>query len=272
MRNKKALMSLNFLVAMIILLLAGATLIYFAFLYSIDLSNAGDIEACRQSIILADATRFATIDNPSSLNCPREDLLIKKKDVVEGGEINQDKAGKILWGALVECWYKFGNGKLDPYSGSGTTGNTYCLICQTIKFDDSLKLWLEDQRQNNPEYSFQKHELLSLQENKLMPGKDITYIDYLEHHPVFALESLAYEEHILKDNSLIVLSSLKVSAQRGGLFGGLKIPFSHAGQDYALYNLLAIVKGGDFQNYDQTGAKRNEIEGDFSPICKFIVN
>ncbi|MBR9691286.1 hypothetical protein GOV06_00710 [Candidatus Woesearchaeota archaeon] len=132
--------------AMIIIVVASA-LVIGAVIYRLtkDAGCKTNIEACRFSILLAAESKRAPkpfAGEPySAIKCPRDelcDLTIKKKDIVEDGLINQDKAHKLIADAMAECWYMVGEGKIDPFSYWDTGGQSYCLVCKTIKFDDAL--------------------------------------------------------------------------------------------------------------------------------------
>ena len=111
------------------------------------ITKGGDIENCRTSIIAAaQSKKIPTMTGAgkplNNLNCPRQEFILYKKDIVENGEINQDKAHKRIADAMAECWYMVGEGKMDPFSNWDDKNKNYCLLCKTIKFDKKLERFI----------------------------------------------------------------------------------------------------------------------------------
>lgn len=226
-------MSLNVLVALTIVLLSSAFLIYFVYLYSIDMENSGRVEACRESIFLASQSKKFTNDPLFPLNCERDELVIKKNDVIENGEINQDKVARIMAEAMAECWYMIGEGNVDPSTNFDINGKSLCLICKTIKFDDSLKNYLDNKQK---EYLKQHStatlpngitnlfmDTLYLYKNN-MPRTSKTYAQYLYGADNYAdltdLQQTASPHGEITDQSMILMTILKSKTKKSGFFGG----------------------------------------------------
>ena len=104
------------------------------------MDKGSDVEVCRSSIILAAQSKKIGNEAWTPLDCPRKDLLIKRGDVVRKGVIDQERVHKIVADAMAECWYMFGEGKMDPFSnwGKGAQEENLCIICKNIQFDDRL--------------------------------------------------------------------------------------------------------------------------------------
>jgi len=109
--------------------------------------NVGRDEACRKSIQFASISKkLPSADGPIGtgrsyvpLQCDREDIILKHKDIVEDGKINQNKAHKIIADEMYRCWRKTGEGKIDPFSNWDLDGESLCMMCGVIRFDDKLK-------------------------------------------------------------------------------------------------------------------------------------
>ena len=132
-----------------IILILSAAFIMGLFVMGITkvITKGGDVENCRTSIIAAAQSKklptIKGIGRPiANLNCPRQEFVLYKKDIVEKGEINQDKAHKRIADAMAECWYMVGEGKMDPFSDWEDKNKNYCLICKTIKFDKKLERFI----------------------------------------------------------------------------------------------------------------------------------
>lgn len=109
---------------------------------------------CLASVKAAAASklRFSVsgIGRPSvKLDCPRGNLTIKKKDIVEGDSINQDKAHQIIADAMLGCWRKIGAGEVDPFSNWDNKKVSYCLICDSIAFDKPLEEFVKNAKDDN---------------------------------------------------------------------------------------------------------------------------
>ena len=117
--------------------------------------KVGRDEACRKSIeFAAISKRLPSVSGIGSgrsyvpLQCGREDIILKHKDIVEDGKINQNKAHKILADEMYRCWMKTGEGTKDPFSNWDTEGESYCMICGIIKFDNKLSEFIKERSQH----------------------------------------------------------------------------------------------------------------------------
>jgi len=135
--NKKAIAKRT-LTLLILSCVTAIILAIFIGRWAITMEKGENIEICRGSIILAAQSKIVGNEAWTPLDCPRTDLLIKKGDVVRNGVIDQERVHKIVADSMAECWYMYGEGKIDPFSNWDNTGENYCLICKTIKFDKKL--------------------------------------------------------------------------------------------------------------------------------------
>jgi hypothetical protein len=216
MKNKKAAMSINVLIIIIVVLVTSTILLFFVAKLSSTTSEMADLQACRNSIILAAKTRQIQGKPLTNLDCKRSELVFRKKEVIEGGEVNQGKVGQILVEAMADCWYMFGEGKVDPFSSIETAGSTFCLVCKEVVFDDALKEYLEDKRESS-DYDWIKHELIKTPNyNDIIPNTDMTYSQYFNHAPKLSIleypDQAPIDSIILKDGSLLGISSLKLKS------------------------------------------------------------
>jgi hypothetical protein len=179
-----------------------------------------DIESCRLSIISASKSSVLRAGAPvTSMHCPQTELVIKKGDIVENGLINQNKAHKIIADSMAQCWYMVGEGTLDPFSQWDTKGQSYCLVCKKIVFDDALRKYIRDSETN--EYLAKKRgtngfitsPIPYLTNNKYTADK--TYWDYLYNtDPRFESEELTkMTKQIIPENSHILVMMHKIEAK-----------------------------------------------------------
>jgi len=138
-------MEFYFVVTMILLIVGAIVLVMFQQKIFGTLGEKGSELGCKTSIAVAAKSKagIPLIKKAGTplvrLDCPRGNITMKKEDVVDGNKINQDKAHRIIADSMWSCWDKAGRGKLDPFSNWETEGISYCLICDTIDFDEDLK-------------------------------------------------------------------------------------------------------------------------------------
>jgi hypothetical protein len=73
---------------------------------------------------------------------------------------------------MADCWWMFGEGKIDYVGKDFFTKDNYCSICYQIGFDESLK----EIKGIGEEIS--KDDLFEYLSKKQMPDKEITYTEY----------------------------------------------------------------------------------------------
>lgn len=254
---------MNVLITMIIILITGTILLFFVARLASNTSGMVDLQACRNSIVLAAKSRQIQGKPITNLDCERSELIFRKKEIIDDGEVNQEKVSQMLVEAMAECWYMFGEGKLDPFSSIGTAGTTYCLVCKEIVFDDGLVDYIEE-KENSQDYDWTKHQLLKLPDyGAIMPNSKKTYSEYLNHYPKIGISE---DPNIIDENSVILqhgsflgISSLKVeSAQEcPGMPDMLSqigyMVWGSEGNENALMSSLFIAPPLHLRSYDWSG-------------------
>ncbi|MFH1325421.1 MAG: hypothetical protein ABIH49_01465 [archaeon] len=164
-------------IVIVIVLIASFAVILFL-LFRLDLGSESDKELCRNSVFLKgnSALPVKTI----SLNCYTSYECITENGNCEGltnPKIVKVKTEENIYDALAEnmadCWWQFGEGKVN-YVGNDFKEENYCSICSQVLFDDSLN--------NIPEISegkISKDDFYDYLSKTKMPGKEITYSEYL---------------------------------------------------------------------------------------------
>ena len=201
-------MKYGVLVSLIIILVSFGAVLYFTMNLTAFIRGASDDEICRTSILTAAQSKsFLNIGRSiTPLKCPRKELVIKKKDVVENGVINQNKAHKIIVEEMYKCWDKVGAGKIDPFSNwkdQWVLGeDSLCLICSTVIFDEQLIDFMKGSNQ------YITSPLRYLKETKIL-GREETYFEYFNNAQTISLtmdEIQKIENTILLPNSLILVN------------------------------------------------------------------
>lgn len=152
--SKKGDMQYTVIVTLLLVLVAFVVVILLQRELFAQITDKGSDASCKTSIEAAARSKnlpsLRGIGVPTiRLDCPRKNLTIKKSEVVEGDKINQDKADQIIADAMLSCWKKIGAGKVDPFSNFNNKKVSYCLICDSIVFDDALNEFVKNAKDDN---------------------------------------------------------------------------------------------------------------------------
>jgi len=137
----KTAMAENKVVTLILVLLMTVALIAVAVMYSKNIKGGTGIEACRDSVLMASATKKFKL-NPAGvappIKCPRSEVSLKASDFTSSGELNDLAIKKAVADEVKNCWYKMsGDQQLNPYQEE--LGNKMiCLVCSEISFDPDI--------------------------------------------------------------------------------------------------------------------------------------
>lgn len=139
-QNKKGEVTTQQIVIIIVLVISFAIILFF--LWKLNLQETTEQEICHNSVV----TRGnSALKEMTPLNCQTNYICITKDGSCEEltnpkvFEVEKkDEIFKILADEIYNCWWMFGEGKVN-YVGSDLTENLYCSICSQIYFDNSLK-------------------------------------------------------------------------------------------------------------------------------------
>lgn len=218
--KKRGELTTKQIVALIILIVSFAVILYFIF--ALDLGQTTDEEICRNSVVLR--SNAVLPGGSVSLDCKQryvcitgdgscEQMTNPKKIEVE----SEEEVYLALAEEMRACWWMFGEGTLN-YVGDDFTHNNYCSICAQIAFDDSLRAieaFSVGVLDKDRLYDF-------LTENTIQ-GSDETYSEY-----IFDVESF---------DSL--RASISEEHGKGGTFGEVNL----AQQHYVVMGIVSEVDG-----------------------------
>ena len=258
--NKKGDMQYGILVSLIVLLAVLVVFVLFSKFFGEWLGETNQDQICKTSIFAAAQTKkIPTIIGRGepliSLKCPRKEITIKKSQVVEGGKINQDKAAKIIADEMYKCWDKVGAGKIDPFSQWDVKGESYCLICGYIKFDQALIDFMKENGNDKEAYIYSPIEYLK---NRKVPNSGITYYEYFykQRPPILSNDALAKlgDSGLLPDSLILIQMYKKEEKSHLGTYiivgavvaGGiiLAIPTGGASLAASLVTAVGFLKIG----------------------------
>lgn len=90
------------------------------------------------------------------------------KGITSENEINEEYIKRAIADRMFSCWDQFGKGTLFPFEANWADGDTRCIICADISFDESIQEKTKQIR-NFGEW---------LSKTKI-PGQEKTYADFL---------------------------------------------------------------------------------------------
>lgn len=119
--NKKGLekVTLVLLVAMLTVLIAY---LFFNKGFAEASNKSVDVTACRASVDRNARLHISGFEFPISINCPARNIKITKSD---------DSAKRTIADAMADCWYQYGEGKLNLFKDEAT----YCAVCSFISIE-----------------------------------------------------------------------------------------------------------------------------------------
>ncbi len=171
--SKKGELTTQQMVMLIIVIASFAILLFF--LFRLNIGEESNKELCRNSVVLSGRSGLPT----GSLSCYRSYKCITNDGDCKGltdPEIIKVKTENETYEALAkemtDCWWMFGEGRIN-YVGTDFTHNNYCSICSQILLDPSLS------KIDGIENSVSKDKLYDYLVKTKIPGKEITYSEYL---------------------------------------------------------------------------------------------
>jgi hypothetical protein len=177
LRNKRGEMSTQQIITLIILITSFVVILFF--LVRLNLKDTTDDELCHNSVI----TRASgSLGKNTPLKCHREYVCISSTnscDKMTSAKVEKVSSKEDVYGILAEemadCWWMFGEGKLD-YVGKELSKQNYCSICDQISFDSSL--YNDPSKSIFPSGKLDKEELYNYLANNNVAESDKTYFEY----------------------------------------------------------------------------------------------
>ncbi|MDD5191841.1 MAG: hypothetical protein PHH54_04165 [Candidatus Nanoarchaeia archaeon] len=170
--TKRAELTSNQLITIIILIISFAIIL--AFFFILNLHSTIDKETCRNSVITRGALPMGK--DAVQLKCKTQDVClsmggdcnVQRKDMVTVKVSDESELTKEMVNLLWDCWWMMGEGKVDYMSSGMGFDETYCSICNKIYFDSKIKEKYKDGITYSLIYRY-------MQSTKI-PDKDETYL------------------------------------------------------------------------------------------------
>lgn len=246
MLNKRGEMTTQQIVILIVLIASFAVLLFF--LFRLNLGNETEKEVCRNSVIARGSSvvpiEAVPLDCKRSYVCITEDGSCEEmtKPIVKKVE-TKEEIYDVLAVELVDCWWMFGEGKVN-YVGEDLIPGMYCSICSQIAFDDSVKEIIEAGELDKEEF----YHYLYL---KNMSGDDETYLEYLglvdyykNVDTEFGIIDLDKQYYVLTGMNSDVSTWGYVAVGAGAVAGIAFAPFTFGGSAGFVAGTLLAIGGG----------------------------
>ncbi len=139
--NKRGELTTQQIVLLIVLIISFVVILYFIF--RLNLNESSEKEICHNSVIMRGNSILT--QTAVRLNCQRSYVCITKDGDCESMAnptikkvSNEEEFYQVLADEMADCWWMFGEGKID-YVGDKALEKNYCSICTQLAFDDSLR-------------------------------------------------------------------------------------------------------------------------------------
>ncbi len=172
-KNRRAEMTTEQIVILIVLITSFAVILFF--LIELNFGQTTDQQVCHNSVVERGSGVIPTGAIP--LDCKTHYLCLSKdgtcKEMTAPDIVtvkNKNDVYQALANEMAECWWEFGEGKLN-YVGSTFTSNLYCSICSQVAFDKSINFFNNGQIDEAEFYNY-----LAVTNDS---GQGTTYLNYL---------------------------------------------------------------------------------------------
>ncbi len=174
MVSKKGELTTQQIVILIILIVSFIVILFL--LFGLDLFTQSDKEICHNSVVMR-TTGVSKTAVP--LKCSRNYICLSKDGTCErmsNPKIikvkSEEEIYSILADEMADCWWMFGEGKVDYVGKDFFFKDNYCSICSQIGFDNSVK---EIEGISN---ELSKDNLYTYLARTKMPDKEVNYAEY----------------------------------------------------------------------------------------------
>ena len=139
LNNKSGEITTQQIVFLIILITSFVVILFFFF--RLNLGETTNKEICHNSVVLKGKSIIS-----GNLDCRTNYVCISGGEKCEGinptqtvkvNSNNKDEVLKAIADEMVDCWWMFGEGKVD-YAGSSIIGRS-CAVCSIVKFDENFQ-------------------------------------------------------------------------------------------------------------------------------------
>ena len=181
MKDKKGELTTQQIVILVVLIISFIVILFL--LVRLNLKGSSEEQICYNSVV---TKGNPALSGTGSLNCEKSYVCISADKTCEKmsgeSEIKEaeslDDIYQVLADEMANCWWMFGEGKID-YLRDKALQKNYCSICTQLAFDDSIKD-IKDGEENSvfEDNKLSKDELYNYLAKTEM-SEDLTYAEYL---------------------------------------------------------------------------------------------
>ena len=227
------------LAKVLITILVLIVLLAIVYVWQEEITGGADSKKCKFEVVrVSQTSKIPGIkDKYLTAYCPSKELGIL--NLGKDGEREMRGLAIDLVSEMVDCWDKFGEGKLNPIKGETNTQKTHCFVCVSFSMPEELPSakWGE----------FGKELDIVLKNNDnarkfLADTLSKKSIDHYDHHM----------QKVSVDNNLILADKIKYT-----YFSNFHL---QADKSYHLINIFVVNKKQFLTNAVQEGKPINEYE------------
>ena len=177
MKTTRGEISTEQIVLLIILLVSFIVILFF--LFGMNLGKESNSEICHNSVAMRGTAPIAKDAVP--LKCSRSYVCLSEDGTCEkmtNPEIIKVKTKEEIYSVLAEqmanCWWMFGEGKVDYIGKDFFIRDNYCSICSQVAFDNSIK-----EIDGVTDGQISKDELYTYLSKTPMSNSEMHYAEYL---------------------------------------------------------------------------------------------
>lgn len=85
-----------------------------------------DVQTCRKSVEMHASSHVYGIETIEGFTCPPKNMTVKEDD--------EEEIKRIIADEMAECFWKFGENKLELFGGKKVGINKFCALCSHVKF------------------------------------------------------------------------------------------------------------------------------------------
>jgi len=243
-KEKKGELTTQQIVILIILIVSFIIILLFIFL--LKPGNIADKEICHNSVVMRGnsilPTDIVPIDCKTKYICISKDGSCEKMTKPEIVKVKEkEEVYEILAENMADCWWMFGEGKID-YVGKDMIPGRYCSICTQIAFDDSIVEVFGSG-------SIDKKEFYNYLASTEISDSGLTYLEYLNAaSKVFDIHQGEFGEMDLNSHYYVLMGiDSKIDFKAWGAIGAGVLAFALVAAPFTgptLVSLSAVLYVG----------------------------
>jgi len=177
-KEKRGELTTNQIVTLVILIASFIIILIFIFL--MNFGKTSDRDICHNSVAMRASPvipgESIPLDCKTNYICITEDGSCEERSNTEKKKVKtKDDVYAILAEQMADCWWMFGEGKLEYVGKDFFFKDNYCSICAQMAFDNSVVANIKD----FSKAELNKDDFYNYLAKTKINGKEITYSEYI---------------------------------------------------------------------------------------------